>query len=165
MIQTAIFAAGCFWSAEDFFLKVPGVIDVTPGYTGGMTSHPSYEAVCRGDTGHAEAVKIEFDDTQISYRQLLEIFWENHDPTTLNRQGPDVGTQYRSAVFCLDSAQAVIAQEMRDALQRSGRYNDPVVTSIEVATEFFPAEAYHRRYCQRHGISHHPKIPPSSSNK
>ncbi|MCS6785730.1 MAG: peptide-methionine (S)-S-oxide reductase MsrA [Thiobacillaceae bacterium] len=146
----ATFAGGCFWCLEAVYRRVRGVQAVTSGYMGGQTEHPSYEAVCSGDTGHAEVVQIEFDPQQVSYRELLEIFFAIHDPTQLNRQGNDVGTQYRSAVFWHDEAQRDEALAMIEALTRAGAYTAPIVTEVAPASTFWPAEAYHQDYYARH---------------
>jgi peptide-methionine (S)-S-oxide reductase len=145
----ATFAAGCFWGVEDFFRNLPGVVDVVSGYTGGSVEHPTYEAVCSGRTGHAEAVLVTYDPTKIGYEELLEAFWRHHDPTTPNRQGPDVGTQYRSAVFVHDDAQDEAARASLAAYQ--SRFRRPIVTEVVPATTFWPAEAYHQRYTERTG--------------
>jgi len=151
----AIFAGGCFWCLEPVFREMRGVLAVESGYTGGSVRNPTYEAVCSGDTAHAEAVRIEFDPRQVSYRDLLDVFFGIHDPTTPNRQGHDVGTQYRSAIFVLDETQR---REALDAIQRleSGEGNDgtpvfdaPIVTEVVPFTEWFPAESYHQRYYER----------------
>jgi methionine-S-sulfoxide reductase len=145
----AAFAAGCFWGVEEFFLAVPGVIDAVSGYEGGEVFQPTYEQVCSGGTGHAEAVLVTFDPTRVTFDQLLEEFWRHHDPTTLNRQGPDRGTQYRSAVFVRNAAQAEAAQASLDAFQ--ARFKRPIVTEVAPASTFWPAEAYHQRYTERTG--------------
>ena len=145
---TAIVAGGCFWGVEDAFRRMPGVRDVVSGYTGGRTSNPSYEDVCRGDTGHAEAVRIVFDPAQITYEQILRRFFEIHDPTQLDRQGPDVGDQYRSAVFYLDAEQKAVALKLMNLLREKG-YD--VVTRLEPAGPFYEAEAYHQRFAERIG--------------
>ena len=148
-LEYATFAAGCFWGVEDFFLAVPGVVDVVSGYTGGARRNPTYEQVCSGATGHAEAVLVTFDPGKVSYPHLLEEFWRHHDPTTPNRQGPDVGTQYRSAVFTHGAEQERAArQSLEDHRTRFGR---PIVTEVVPAETFWPAEAYHQRYTQRTG--------------
>ena len=152
MLEIATFAAGCFWGVEAVFAQVDGVVSTTVGYTGGSVERPSYEQVCTGLTGHAEAVRVEFDPDLVSYGELLDIFWENHDPTTTNRQGPDVGDQYRSAVFFHSLEQEQLAREKRDSLDASGRYRNPVVTEIVPATEFYPAEEYHQDYYMKHGM-------------
>lgn len=145
----ALFGSGCFWCSEALFQRVPGVLTVKPGYSGGKTKNPSYQQVCTGDTGHAEVVQISFDPLKVSYEKLLEIFWECHDPTTLNRQGADVGTQYRSVVFYYDDEQKGAAERSKANLEKSGRYKTPVVTQIMPALEFYPAEAYHVDYYNR----------------
>lgn len=155
-MQKATFAAGCFWGVEGAFRKVPGVVSTRVGYIGGNLPNPSYELVCTDKTGHAEAIEIVFDPQQISYEQLLKIFWDNHNPTTLNKQGPDVGTQYRSAIFYHSEEQQQIAQKSKAALENSKRYKNPIVTEITAATEFYPAEEYHQNYNEKHHISHCP---------
>jgi len=153
-LARATFAAGCFWGVEDFFASLPGVTEAVSGYTGGTTTAPTYEQVCSGRTGHAEAVLVTYDPAVTSYGRLLEEFWRHHDPTTPNRQGPDVGTQYRSAVFFHDSEQEEQARESRRAHQ--ARFGRPIVTEVVPATTFWPAEEYHQRYVQRtgHGACH-----------
>ena len=148
----ATFAAGCFWGPEVKFREVPGVIDVCVGYVGGKLENPTYEDVCYRDTGHAEAVEIEFDANQISYEKLLEVFWSCHDPTTLNRQGPDIGTQYRSAVFFHSPEQETAALESKAKLEVSGGYRNPIVTEIVPAATFYRAEDYHQRYLEKRGL-------------
>ena len=154
MTEKATFAAGCFWGVESAFRQVPGVIDAVSGYSGGTRDEPTYEDVCTGRTGHAESVEVEFDPAKVSYGQLLDVFWENHDPTTLNRQGPDVGTQYRSAVFFHDEAQRKEAEASKDRLEKSGRYRRPIVTEIAPAQTFWRAEEYHQRYLEKRGLAH-----------
>jgi peptide-methionine (S)-S-oxide reductase len=154
MHQKATFAAGCFWGVEAVFRQVPGVVDAAVGYTGGKLANPTYEDVCSDRTGHAEAVQVEFDPTLVSYDRLLDVFWENHDPTTKNRQGPDVGTQYRSAIFFHDADQEKAAAESRDRLEKSGRFRRPIVTEIVPASTFWRAEEYHQRYLEKHGLAH-----------
>lgn len=149
----ATFAAGCFWHVEDLFQKTKGVKSTQVGYTGGKLSSPTYEEVCTDKTGHAEAVQVEYDPEQISYDELLKIFWENHDPTSLNRQGPDVGIQYRSAVFYHDDSQKEIAEKSKEKLGKSGMYQKPIVTEVSPAPEFYKAEEYHQKYFQKHGLS------------
>ncbi len=144
--ETATFAGGCFWCIEEVFRQQPGVVSVVSGYTGGHTAHPTYAQVCEGDTGHAEAIQIIFDPQAISYSQLLEVFWKSHDPTQLNRQGADVGTQYRSAIFTHSEAQAEAAQASLAAENASGRHARPIVTEISPAAPFYPAEDYHQEY-------------------
>ncbi|MHB8682008.1 MAG: peptide-methionine (S)-S-oxide reductase MsrA [Acidimicrobiales bacterium] len=148
-LARATFAAGCFWGVEDFFLKLPGVVDAVSGYTGGGADRPTYEQVCSGRTGHAEAVLVTFDPAVVGYDELLEAFWRHHDPTTPNRQGPDVGTQYRSAVFVHDAEQEKAARASLAAFQ--ARFSRPIVTEVSPATTFWPAEAYHQRYAERTG--------------
>ena len=148
----ATFAAGCFWGVEDAFRHLKGVNSTTVGYTGGTMKNPSYENVCTGRTGHAEAVEIDYDPAQVTYEQLLGIFWESHDPTTLNRQGPDVGTQYRSEIFFHDVAQEQSARASKSLLEKSGVFKRPIVTVIEPAAEFFRAEDYHQQYFEKRGM-------------
>lgn len=148
----ATFAAGCFWGVEDTFRQVKGVSSATVGYTGGTTKDPSYKDVCTGRTGHAEAVEIEFDPKGVSYRELLAVFFQNHNPTTLNRQGPDFGTQYRSAIFFHDAGQEAEAREAVAALEASHAFKSPIVTQIVPATAFYRAEEYHQRYFEKQGI-------------
>jgi peptide-methionine (S)-S-oxide reductase len=148
-LALAAFAAGCFWGVEEFFLAVPGVVDAISGYEGGFVANPSYEQVCSGSTGHAEAVLVTFDPAVVTYAELLEAFWRHHNPTTLNRQGPDRGTQYRSAVFTYNQEQELQAKESIDQFQ--DRFKRPIVTEVVPATTFWPAEAYHQRYTERTG--------------
>jgi peptide-methionine (S)-S-oxide reductase len=150
-MEKATFAAGCFWGVEDAFLSVPGVISTRVGYTGGSMEHPTYHDVCSGMTGHAEAVEVTFDPAVVPYERLLEIFWNSHDPTQLNRQGPDHGTQYRSAVFYHSAAQQQAAEASLERLDRSGRLRSRVVTEISPAATFWEAEAYHQKYHQKNG--------------
>jgi peptide-methionine (S)-S-oxide reductase len=150
-MAVATFAAGCFWGVEADFRRLRGVTGTEVGYTGGTTANPTYEAVCTGRTGHAEAVRVEFDPAAISYQQLLDAFWECHDPTTRDRQGPDVGTQYRSAVFYHDEAQRAAAEATMQRLDQSGRFQRPLVTQIVLAKEFYPAEEYHQQYLEKRG--------------
>ncbi|MGZ3472370.1 MAG: peptide-methionine (S)-S-oxide reductase MsrA [Isosphaeraceae bacterium] len=150
-MATATFGAGCFWGVEEAFRRTPGVTETAVGYMGGHLENPSYQAVCTDRTGHAEVVQVQFDPSEIDYERLLEIFWELHDPTTLNRQGPDVGTQYRSAVFYHDEAQKAAAAGMKARLQASGRFRRPIVTEITPASTFWRAEEYHQKYIQKNG--------------
>lgn len=150
MNEIATFAAGCFWGVEAAFRKIPGVLDVRVGYTGGTLANPSYEQVCAGDTGHAEAVKVAFDPSQTSYQKLLEAFWSMHDPTQLNRQGPDVGYQYRSAIFTNGPEQRAIAESSKQTLQEKHHFLAPIATVIEPAGPFYEAEEYHQRYFEKH---------------
>jgi peptide-methionine (S)-S-oxide reductase len=151
MSEKATFAAGCFWGVEDAFLALPGVVSTRVGYTGGRTEHPTYQEVCSHDSGHAEAVEVTFDPATLPYTELLKIFWECHDPTQLNRQGPDVGDQYRSAIFYHTEEQRLLAQEALDHLEQSGRLRRRIVTQIVPAVVFWEAEAYHQKYHQTHG--------------
>ncbi len=148
-LALATFAAGCFWGVEEFFRSVPGVVDAVSGYTGGAPPAPTYEQVCSGRTGHAEAVLVTYDPTQVSYEHLLAEFFRHHDPTTPNRQGPDIGTQYRSAVFFHTPEQELAAKEA--LLTNQERFGRPIVTEVTAATTFWPAEAYHQRYVERTG--------------
>ena len=148
----ATFAAGCFWGVEDAFRHVEGVQSTTVGYTGGTMKNPAYEDVCTGRTGHAEAVEVEYDPSRVSYEQLLGVFWESHDPTTLNRQGSDVGTQYRSAIFFHDAAQEASARGSKTLLDKSGVFNRPIVTEVLAAPEFYRAEDYHQQYFEKRGM-------------
>ena len=143
---------GCFWGVEDAFRQVKGVTSATVGYTGGTVKNPSYKDVCTGKTGHAEAVEVEFDPTKVSYRELLAVLFQTHDPTQLNRQGPDYGTQYRSAIFFHDAEQEAQAREAVAALDKAGVFKHPIVTQIVPASEFFRAEEYHQKYFEKQGI-------------
>lgn len=149
--QVAIFAAGCFWGVEQTFREVEGVLETSVGYTGGHTENPTYKQVCNDTTGHAEAVRVVYDPQEVSYDKLLDVFWANHNPTTPNRQGPDVGSQYRSAVFYQNQAQADAARRSKEALEQSGRFSRPIVTEIVPAKEFYPAEDYHQQYLEKRG--------------
>lgn len=150
----ATFAAGCFWGVEAAFREVPGVVQTQVGYTGGHIFEPTYKDVCSGRTGHAEAVEVTYDPGRVSYEKLLDVFWSNHDPTTRNRQGPDVGHQYRSAIFFHDDEQKHAALASKDALEASGRLRGPVVTEIEPASTFWSAEEYHQQYLEKRGLAH-----------
>lgn len=152
-VETATFAAGCFWGVEEIFLQTKGVVSTSVGYTGGHTENPTYEEVCTDTTGHAEGVQVMYDPSIVSYEELLKIFWENHNPTTKNRQGPDVGSQYRSAIFVHTPEQREIAEASKQALDRSGKWKAPVVTEITEATAFYPAEDYHQKYLRKTGRS------------
>jgi peptide-methionine (S)-S-oxide reductase len=145
-MEKATFAAGCFWGVEEEFRKVTGVAATTVGYTGGRLANPTYGDVCTDRTGHAEAVEVAYDPAAISYEQLLDVFWAIHDPTTPNRQGPDVGTQYRSAIFVHTPEQEAAARASKAKLERSGRHRRPIVTEIAPASPFYPAEEYHQQY-------------------
>ncbi len=150
----ATFAAGCFWGVEAVYRQLEGVRATRVGYTGGTTKNPTYEDVCTDRTGHAEAVEVEYDPSRVSYEQLLNVFWENHDPTTLNRQGPDVGTQYRSAIFFHTLEQEAAAKASKEKLEKTGKYRKPIVTEITAAAEFYPAEEYHQQYVEKRGLAH-----------
>jgi peptide-methionine (S)-S-oxide reductase len=149
--KTASFAAGCFWGVEARFREIPGVIDAAVGYMGGETDNPSYQQVCTGNTRHAESVQLLFDDTRVSYAELLDAFFALHNPTTLDRQGPDFGNQYRSAVFWHDSEQQAEAEKKIAELNTSGKWRDPVVTEVAGAGKFWRAEEYHQRYLEKNG--------------
>ena len=149
----ATFAAGCFWGVEATFRQIQGVISTRVGYTGGHTENPNYKEVCTDRTGHAEAVEVEFDAAKVRYADLLKVFWENHDPTQLNRQGPDWGTQYRSAVFYHSPEQAAEAQASKQTLEQARRYSKPIVTQIVPAATFYPAEEYHQQYLEKRGLA------------
>src|ERR1700683_3310463 len=149
----ATFAAGCFWGMEWNFRALPGVTSATVGYIGGHTDNPTYQDVCTDRTGHAEAVEVEFDPAKISYDQLLDIFWENHDPTQLNRQGPDWGTQYRSAIFFHSPEQEAAAKAFKEKLEKSGRFPKPIVTQIVPEATFYEAEDYHQQYLEKRGLA------------
>lgn len=151
MTKLATFGAGCFWGVEHKLRQVDGVIDATVGYAGGNVDNPTYEQVCGGDTGHGEVCQVEYDPSVVSYQQLLDVFWKMHDPTQVNRQGPDVGYQYRSVIFYHDEEQKKIAQLSFQALADSGKYIEPIATSIEPAPVFWPAEEYHQRYIEKTG--------------
>lgn len=153
MIAKATFGAGCFWGTEITFSKVHGVTGTASGYEGGSKPNPTYEDVCSHTTGHAEVVEVDFDPNVVSYDTLLDVFWNNHNPTTLNRQGPDVGTQYRSVIFYHDEEQKRLAEQSRDALARSGRFKQPIVTEIVPASTFWVAEDYHQHYLEKRGLA------------
>ncbi|CAN5128865.1 hypothetical protein BH09PAT3_BH09PAT3_0360 [soil metagenome] len=148
-MDQACFAAGCFWGVQYYFDQIPGVVRSTVGYTGGTTEDPTYEDVCYKSTGHAEAVLLEFDASQVSFETLCKHFFRLHDPTQLNRQGPDVGDQYRSAVFCINEDQYPVVEAVRDEVQSS--FKDPIVTQIELLKEFYQAEDYHQKYAEKTG--------------
>jgi len=150
-LKKATFAAGCFWGVEAAFRTLDGVVSTLVGYTGGITLNPSYREVCTGRTGHAEAVQVTYNPDRIPYQELLDAFWNMHDPTQRNRQGPDVGSQYRSAIFYHDDEQRRAAERSKRELQRSGHVNGEVVTEIVPADDFYPAEEYHQRYHEKHG--------------
>ena len=150
--ETAIFGAGCFWGVEEALRRIEGVVDATVGYAGGSTESPTYREVCSGQTGHAEVVQVTFDPARVSYRDLLDAFWSLHDPTQVNRQGPDVGSQYRSLILVSSPEQEAAARESKAALEASRRFPRPVATAIEPAGPFWPAEEYHQRYLEKRGI-------------
>jgi peptide-methionine (S)-S-oxide reductase len=154
-MEKALFGAGCFWGVEDFFRQVPGVASAVSGYAGGVSQSPTYKQVCRGDTNHAEVVEVTFDPAQVAYGRLVDLFFRMHNPTQKNRQGPDFGTQYRSVIFTHGPEQARIAAERRAAVEASGKWKAPIVTQIEAAPAFWPAEDYHQRYFEKHGGSCH----------
>ena len=149
----ATFAAGCFWGVEATFRQIPGVTSTRVGYTGGQMDKPTYKDVCTDRTGHAEAVEVDYDPAKVRYEDLLNVFWENHDPTQLNRQGPDWGSQYRSAIFFHSPEQQSTAQASKDALEKEHRFSKPVVTQIVPAVEFFAAEDYHQQYLEKRGLA------------
>ena len=153
-MEKATFAAGCFWGVEATFRSLPGVISTRVGYTGGNPKNPTYQEVCTDRTGHAEAVEVTYDPARVSYEDLLKVFWQNHDPTTLNRQGPDVGTQYRSAIFYHSPEQETAARASQAQLEKSGAYRRPVVTEIVPAVDFWQAEDYHQQYLEKRGLAH-----------
>jgi peptide-methionine (S)-S-oxide reductase len=153
-MEKATFGAGCFWGVEATFRQIPGVIDAAVGYLGGTLVDPTYEDVCTDRTGHAEVVQVTFDPAKVSYEQMLNVFWEMHDPTTLNRQGPDIGTQYRSAIFFHSPEQEAIALKSRAEIEASGKFRRPVVTEITPASTFYRAEEYHQRYLEKRGLTH-----------
>ncbi|MBD0325727.1 MAG: peptide-methionine (S)-S-oxide reductase MsrA [Pyrinomonadaceae bacterium] len=153
-MEKATFGAGCFWGVEAAFRQIKGVTATAVGYAGGTFDNPTYKDVCSGRTGHAEVVEVEFDPAVVSYEDLLKVFWENHDPTTLNRQGPDVGEQYRSAIFYHTPEQEAVARASKAALEESGTYRRPIVTEITPASTFYRAEEYHQQYFEKRGISH-----------
>jgi peptide-methionine (S)-S-oxide reductase len=152
--QKATFGAGCFWSVEAAFRQVPGVVNTVVGYAGGTTPNPTDEDVESGRTGHAEVVDVEYDPEQVEYERLLDVFWANHDPTTLNRQGPDVGSQYRSVIYFRTPEQAAAAHTSKEQLDQSGRFRRPIVTEIAPAPAFYHADEYHQRYLEKRGSAH-----------
>ena len=153
-MEKAIFAAGCFWGVESAFREVKGVKQTAVGYSGGHTKNPTYKDVCTDKTGHAEVVEVEFDPSVVSYDDLLNVFWQSHDPTQVNRQGPDYGTQYRSAIFYLTPQQEAAAKASKERLQKSGQFKKPIATEITPASEFYRAEEYHQQYLEKRGMAH-----------
>ena len=151
--ETATFGAGCFWGVEAAFRQTAGVLETSVGYSGGHFDNPTYKDVCSGRTGHAEVVQVIFDPTRVSYEELLDVFWDNHNPTQVNRQGPDVGTQYRSAIFWHDEAQEKAAIASKEALEASGRFGQPIATEITKASTYFIAEDYHQQYLEKRGLA------------
>ncbi len=151
--EKATFGAGCFWGVEAAFRRIPGVKEAAAGYSGGTTRNATYKQVCAGDTGHAEVVQVDFDAAQVSYEELVSVFFEMHDPTTMNRQGPDVGSQYRSAIFFHTPEQQQAAQRVKEKLQATGTFRRPIVTEITPFTEFWRAEDYHQRYLEKRGAA------------
>lgn len=151
-INKIIFGAGCFWGVEATFRRIKGVTNVTCGYSGGQSDNPTYEAVCSNTTGHIEVVLVEYDTAEVALETLLDHFWRCHNPTTLDRQGPDIGTQYRSVIFFFTPEQESIAQESKSEVQNSGRWQNPVITKILPVTQFYVAEEYHQNYFKKHGI-------------
>ena len=150
-LEKATFAAGCFWGIEDTFCKVPGVVETIVGYAGGVKDNPTYEEVLTGKTGHAESIRVKFDLEKISYKDLLNVFWSIHDPTTLNQQGPDIGTNYRSIIFFHNAEQKKLAEESKKKLSLSGKFKNPIVTEIISAGKFWRAEEYHQKYFAKQG--------------
>jgi len=155
-MKNATFGAGCFWGVQDAFDSVEGVEETTVGYMGGTTENPSYEEVCTNRTGHAEVVHLLYDPEKVSYNDLLKVFWSIHDPTQKNRQGPDVGSQYRSVIFYHDEEQRAVAEVSKESLEQSKKYNREITTEISEAGPFYPAEKYHQHYFKKHGLSHCP---------
>jgi len=153
MTEKATFGAGCFWGVEATFRQVPGVVDAAVGYAGGTMENPTYRDVCSDRTGHAEVVQVDFDPAKVTYEQLLDVFWDNHDPTTMNRQGPDYGSQYRSVIFFHSPMQEAAARASKEARTRSGKHRAPIVTAIEPAATFYRAEEYHQQFLARSGQS------------
>jgi peptide-methionine (S)-S-oxide reductase len=151
-MEKAMFGAGCFWGVEEAFRHIKGVVSAQAGFAGGYVENPSYRDVCAGNTGHAEVVQLEFDPGQVAYKNLLSVFWTIHDPTTPNRQGPDVGEQYRSVIFYHTEEQRRLAIESKAELEKSGRFAHPIVTAIEPAGTFYRAEEYHQRYLEKRGM-------------
>lgn len=159
--ETAIFAAGCFWGVQDYFDKVPGILETIVGYTGGHVNNPTYEAVCTHTTGHAEAIQLHFDPSVVSYEALLKHFFYMHDPTQINRQGPDVGDNYRSAIFYTSESQAASAQQAIAALTTARKFATPIATEVTAAEEFYPAEEFHQKFVQKNGYGACHVAPPT----
>ena len=151
--EKATFGAGCFWGVEAAYRKIPGVVSTRVGYLGGTLENPTYQQVCSGRTGHAEVVEVTYDPAKLSYDDMLTVFWDNHNPTTLNRQGPDVGEQYRSAIFYHDDEQKAAAVASKEERDKSGKYRDPIVTEITPASAFYEAEDYHQQYLEKRGLT------------
>lgn len=154
MTEKATFGAGCFWGVESTFREVEGVADVAVGYEGGHTTNPSYKDVCTDMTGHAEVIEVDFDPSKVSYEKLLDTFWNSHDPTQVNRQGPDFGTQYRTVIFYHTPEQERAARQSKEALEKSGRFSRPIATQIVPAQTFYRAEDYHQQYLAKRGLRH-----------
>ena len=154
MTEKATFGAGCFWGVESTFRELDGVIDAAVGYEGGHTANPSYQDVCTDMTGHAEVIEVDFDPSKVSYEKLLDTFWNSHDPTQVNRQGPDFGTQYRTVIFYHTPEQEKTARQSKEALERSGRFPRPIATQIVPAQTFYRAEDYHQQYLAKRGLRH-----------
>ena len=153
MTEIATFGAGCFWGIEAAFQKIPGVIDTAVGYAGGHTADPTYKEVCTDETGHAEVVQVTFDPAKVSYEDLLNVFWQIHDPTQVNRQGPDFGSQYRTAIFFHSPEQQTQAQVSKESLEKAQRYSKPIATQVVPAVTFYPAEDYHQQYLEKRGLA------------
>ncbi len=151
-LQTATFGAGCFWGVEEAFRELNGVKSTNVGYSGGIFKNPTYENVCSGKTGHAEVVQVKYDPNEVSYEQLLNVFWNSHDPTTLNRQGPDIGEQYRSVIFFHNKEQEKLAKQSKEKLEKSGKFKNKIVTQIIPASAFYKAEEYHQQYLSKRGV-------------
>jgi peptide-methionine (S)-S-oxide reductase len=152
-VNKATFGAGCFWGVEAAFRRIPGVLSTRAGYAGGQLQNPTYKDVCTDETGHAEVVEVEYDPAQVSYDRLVQEFWQNHDPTQLDRQGPDHGSQYRSVIFFHSPEQEQLARESMQREGESGRHRRPIVTQIQAAPEFYPAEDYHQQYLEKRGLA------------
>ncbi len=154
MTEKATFGAGCFWGVESAFREIDGVVDAAVGYEGGHTENPSYNEVCTDRTGHAEVVEVDYDPAKVGYEKLLDVFWKEHDPTQVNRQGPDHGTQYRTVIFFHTPEQEEVAKKSKEALEKSGRYSRPIATRIVPAERFYRAEDYHQQYLAKRGVRH-----------